>query len=164
MYNSLDIYNKSITQAVTTVASPNAAHQRMAQFWDLIADLKEGTYKIRSEHRKYLPQLEREVDDSYDRRLARSTVVPYLQRIEKMLSGMLVRKPVRLDDVSDLVREQLFDVDLEGNDLNIWLYQTARIVISFGHCGVLVDAPKEGEKARPYWVTYKPSDILGWRT
>jgi hypothetical protein len=136
----------------------------MAQFWDLIADLKEGTYKIRSEHRKYLPQLEREVDDSYDRRLARSTVVPYLQRIEKMLSGMLVRKPVRLDDVSDLVREQLFDVDLEGNDLNIWLYQTARTVVSFGHVGVLVDAPKEGEKARPYWVTYKPSDILGWRT
>ena len=73
MYSSLDIYNKSITQAVTTVASPNAAHQRMAQFWDLISDLKEGTYKIRSEHRKYLPQLEREVDDSYDRRLARST-------------------------------------------------------------------------------------------
>ena len=52
MYSSLDIYNKSITQAVTTVASPNAAYQRMAQFWDLIADLKEGTYKIRSAHRK----------------------------------------------------------------------------------------------------------------
>ena len=164
MYSSLNIYNQPITVAPTTVVSPNAAYQRMAQFWDLIADLKEGTYKIRSEHRKYLPQLEREVDDSYDRRLARSTVVPYLQRIEKMLSGMLVRKPVRLDDVSDLVREQLFDVDLEGNDLNIWLYQTARIVISFGLCGVLVDAPKEGEKTRPYWVTYKPSDILGWRT
>tara|TARA_Y100001951_G_scaffold1669_1_gene1143 strand:+ start:179 stop:1594 length:1416 start_codon:yes stop_codon:yes gene_type:complete len=164
VYSSLNIYNQSITQAVTTVASPNAAYQRMAQFWDLIADLKEGTYKIRSKHRKYLPQLEREVDDSYDRRLARSTVVPYLQRIEKMLSGMLVRKPIRLDDVSDLVREQLFDVDLEGNDLNIWLYQTARTVISFGHVGVLVDAPKEGEKARPYWVTYKPEDILGWRT
>ena len=164
MYSSLNIYNKQITQAPTTVVSPNSAYQRMAVFWDLIADLKEGTYKIRSEHRKYLPQLEREVDDSYDRRLSRSTVVPYLQRIEKMLSGMLVRKPVRLDDCSDLVREQLFDVDLEGNDLNIWLYQTARTVISFGHCGVLVDAPKEGEKTRPYWVTYKPSDILGFRS
>jgi len=164
VYSSLNIYNQPITVAPTTVVSPNAAYQRMAQFWDLIADLKEGTYKIRSEHRKYLPQLEREVDDSYDRRLARSIVVPYLQRIEKMLSGMLVRKPVRLDDVSDLVREQLFDVDLEGNDLNIWLYQTARQAISFGHIGVLVDAPKEGERARPYWVTYKPSDILGWRT
>ena len=88
--------------------------------------------------------------------MARSTVVPFMQRIEKMLSGMLVRKPIRLDDVSDLVREQLFDVDLEGNDLNVWLYQTARVAISFGHVGVLVDAPKDGEKARPYWVTYAP--------
>ncbi len=164
MYSSLNIYNQPVTVAPTTVASPNAAYQRMSNFWDLIADLKEGTYKIRSEHRKYLTQESRETDDSYDVRLSRSTVVPYLQRIEKMLSGMLVRKPVRLDDVSDLVREQLFDVDLEGNDLNIWLYQTARTVISFGHCGVLVDAPKEGEKARPYWVTYAPKDILGWRT
>ena len=164
MYSSLNIYNQPVTVAPTTVASPNAAYQRMSNFWDLIADLKEGTYKIRSEHRKYLLQEPRETDDSYDTRLARSTVVPYLQRIEKMLSGMLVRKPVRLDDVSDLVREQLFDVDLEGNDLNIWLYQTARQAISFGHIGVLVDAPKEGDKARPYWVTYAPKDILGWRT
>ena len=65
MYSSLNIYNQPITQAATTVASPNAAYQRMAQFWDLIADLKEGTYKIRSEHRKYLPQEEREVDDTH---------------------------------------------------------------------------------------------------
>ena len=165
MYGTLDgIYNPITTVAATTVASPNAAYQRMANFWGLITDLREGTYKIRSEHRKYLPQQPREQDDSYDVRLSRSTVVPFVQRIEKMLSGMLVRKPIRLDDVSDLVREQLFDVDLDGNDLNVWLYQTARQAISFGHVGVLVDAPKEGEKARPYWVTYQPSDILGWRT
>jgi len=164
VYSSLNIYNQPVTLAPTTVASPNAAYQRMANFWGLIEDLKEGTYKIRSEHRKYLPQLEREVDDSYDRRLSRSNVVPFMQRIEKMLAGMLVRKPVRLDGVSDLVREQLFDVSLEGDDLNVWLYTTARTVISYGHCGVLVDAPKDGEKVRPYWVTYEPKNILGWRT
>ena len=164
MYSSLNIYNQPVTLAPTTVASPNAAYQRMANFWGLIEDLKEGTYKIRSEHRKYLPQLEREVDDSYDRRLSRSNVVPFMQRIEKMLAGMLVRKPVRLDGVSDLVREQLFDVSLEGDDLNVWLYTTARTVISYGHCGVLVDAPKDGDKVRPYWVTYEPKNILGWRT
>jgi hypothetical protein len=164
VYSSLNIYNQPVTLAPRTVASPNAAYQRMANFWGLIEDLKEGTYKIRSEHRKYLPQLEREVDDSYDRRLSRSNVVPFMQRIEKMLAGMLVRKPVRLDGVSDLVREQLFDVSLEGDDLNVWLYTTARTVISYGHCGVLVDAPKDGEKVRPYWVTYEPKNILGWRT
>ena len=164
MYSSLNIYNQPVTLAPTTVASPNASYQRMANFWGLVEDLKEGTYKIRSEHRKYLPQLEREVDDSYDRRLSRSNVVPFMQRIEKMLAGMLVRKPVRLDGVSDLVREQLFDVSLEGDDLNVWLYTTARTVISYGHCGVLVDAPKDGDKVRPYWVTYEPKNILGWRT
>ena len=164
MYSSLNIYNQPVTLAPTTVASPNAAYQRMANFWGLIEDLKEGTYKIRSEHRKYLPQLEREVDDSYDRRLSRSNVVPFMQRIEKMLAGMLVRKPVRLDGVSDLVREQLFDVSLEGDDMNVWLNTTARTVITNGHCGVLVDAPKDGDKVRPYWVTYEPKNILGWRT
>ena len=88
MYSSLNIYNQPITQAVSTVESPNAAYQRMAQFWDLITDLREGTYKVRSEHRKYLPQLERETDDSYDRRLSRSNVVPFTQRIEKYKSNL----------------------------------------------------------------------------
>ncbi len=164
MYSSLNIYDQQLAIKPNTVASPNAAFQRMAVFWPLIEDLKEGSYKIKSKHRKYLFPEPRESTESYDARLNRSTVVPFMQRIEKMLAGMLVRKPIRLDDTSDLVREQLFDVDLEGNDLNIWLYQTARTVISFGHVGVLVDAPKAGSKARPYWVTYKPSDILGWRT
>ena len=77
-----------------------------------------------------------------------------------MLAGMLTRKPVRLEDVSDVVREQLFDVDLQGNDLNVWLYdETARKCIRYGHVGVLVDAPKAGDNGRPYWQ-YTPRDIL----
>ncbi len=42
--------------------------------------------------------------------------------------------------------------------------QPARGAISLGHVGVLVDAPKEGEKARPYWVNYAPKRYSGWRT
>jgi hypothetical protein len=30
--------------------------------------------------------------------------------------------------------------------------------------GVLVDAPAAGSNGRPYWVTYTPREILGWRT
>jgi hypothetical protein len=69
-----------------------------------------------------------------------------------------------LTDVSDLITEQLFDVDLQGNDLNVWTYDTARKCIRYGHVGVLVDAPQAGSNGRPYWVTYTPRDILGWRT
>ena len=81
-----------------------------------------------------------------------------------MLAGMLTRKPVRLEDVADVITEQLFDVDLQGNDLNVWTYETARKCIRYGHVGVLVDAPKAGENGRPYWTQYTPRDILGWRS
>ncbi len=69
MYSSLNIYNQPVTLAPTTVASPNAAYQRMANFWGLIEDLKEGTYKIRSEHRKYLQQEPRAIQGWQDPRL-----------------------------------------------------------------------------------------------
>jgi hypothetical protein len=94
----------------------------------------------------------------------RSTLAPYYVRLERMLAGMLTRKPVRLEDVSDVVTEQLFDVDLQGNDLNVWTYETARKCIRYGHVGVLVDAPRAGQTGRPYWTQYTPRDILGWRS
>jgi len=119
---------------------------------------------VRKGHRKYLPQEPRELDEAYDNRLMRSTLAPYYVRLERMLAGMLTRKPVRLEDVSDVVTEQLFDVDLQGNDLNVWTYETARKCIRYGHVGVLVDAPKAGENGRPYYVTFTPREILGWRS
>ena len=128
----------------------------------LIEDLMGGTYEIRRRHRRYLPQEPRELDESYDRRLSTSICPPFYQRLERMLAGMLTRKPVRLNDTSDQIREQLFNVDLNGNDLNVWTYETARKMIRYGHVGVLVDAPRDG--GRPYWTSYTPRDILGWRT
>jgi len=149
---------------VTTVESPNMAYINMEPHWLLIEALLQGTYGIRKGHRKYLPQEPRELDEAYDNRLLRSTLAPYYVRLERMLAGMLTRKPVRLEDVSDVVTEQLFDVDLQGNDLNVWTYETARKCIRYGHVGVLVDAPKAGENGRPYWTQYTPRDILGWRS
>ncbi|ADD94688.1 hypothetical protein PACL_0554 [uncultured phage MedDCM-OCT-S08-C620] len=119
---------------------------------------------MRAKHRKYLMQEPRELDESYDNRLARSVCPPYFLRLERMLAGMLTRKPVRLSDTADDIREMLFDVDLQGNDLNVWTYETARKMIRYGHIGVLVDAPATGNTGRPYWVSYTPRDILGWRT
>jgi hypothetical protein len=149
---------------VTTVESPNTAYVNMEPHWLLIEALLQGTYGIRKGHRKYLPQEPRELDEAYDNRLMRSTLAPFYVRLERMLAGMLTRKPVRLEDVSDVVTEQLFDVDLQGNDLNVWTYETARKCIRYGHVGVLVDAPKAGENGRPYWTQYTPRDCLGWRS
>ena len=163
MYSGFNHYDRQLTARVAKVNDPNAAWRNQEPHWVLIEDLIGGTYELRRRHRRYLPQEPRELDESYDNRLARSVCPPYYQRLERMLAGMLTRKPVRLNDVSDIVREQLFDVDLQGNDLNVWCYEAARKMVRYGHVGVLVDAPSAGELGRPYWVTYSPREILGWR-
>jgi len=150
---------------VVDVNDPNQQWLNMQPHWGLIETIIQGTYEIRSKHRKYLPQEERETDLSYDARLSRSVLSPYFIRIERMLAGMLTRKPVQLNDTPDVIREALFDVDLSNNDLNIWTYETCRKLLRYGHVGVLVDAPAlESEDGRPYWVTYSPRDIIGWKT
>jgi hypothetical protein len=173
-YTGFRHYDRNLARKATRVQDPNAAWQAQEAHWILIEDLLHGTYGMRRKHRRYLPQEPREQDESYDNRLARSVCPPYYQRLERMLAGMLTRKPVRLDDVPDVIREQLFDVDLQGNDLNIYVYELARKMIRYGHAGVLVDFPTQDDSEiqnitdvsalRPYWVTYTPRDILGWRS
>ena len=163
MHTGYNFYDRPLAQrTVTKVQDPNTAWHAQEAHWILIEDLLQGTYGMRKKHRRYLPQEPRELDESYDNRLARSVVPPYYQRLERMLAGMLTRKPVRLDETADIIREQLFDVDLQGNDLNVWTYETARMMVRYGHVGVLVDAPADG--GRPYWCSYTPRQILGWRT
>lgn len=145
------------------VNDPNSVWRNQEPHWILIEDLMQGTYGMRKKHRRYLPQEPRELDESYDNRLARSVCPPYYQRLERMLAGMLTRKPVRLTDTADIIQEQLFNVDLQNNDLNVWTYETTRKMVRYGHVGVLVDAPKAEYEGRPYWCTYTPREILGWR-
>jgi hypothetical protein len=163
MYSGYNAYDRPLAQRqAVQVSDPNTSWFAQEAHWILIEDLMGGTYSMRKKHRRYLPQEPRELDESYDNRLARSVCPPYYQRLERMLAGMLTRKPVRLEDTSDVIMEQLFDVDMQGNDLNVFTYETARKLVRYGHIGTLVDAPTDG--GRPYYVTYTPRQILGWRT
>ena len=164
MYSGYNYYNRETNSEAREINDPNSIWFQQEPHWMLIEDLLGGTYQMRKRHRRYLPQEPRELDESYDNRLARSVCPPFYLRLERMLAGMLTRKPVRLNETADAIREHLFDVDLQGNDLNVWTYETTRKMVRYGHVGVLVDAPTSGQNGRPYWVTYTPRDILGYRT
>ena len=164
MYSGYNYYDRGTSSQGKEINDPNSIWFQQEPHWMLIEDLLGGTYQMRKKHRRYLPQEPRELDESYDNRLARSVCPPFYLRLERMLAGMLTRKPVRLNETSDQIRENLFDVDLQGNDLNVWTYETTRKMVRYGHVGVLVDAPKSNQNGRPYWVTYTPRDILGFRT
>ena len=164
MYSGYNYYDRETNSQGKEINDPNSIWFQQEPHWMLIEDLLGGTYQMRKRHRRYLPQEPRELDESYDNRLARSVCPPFYLRLERMLAGMLTRKPVRLNETSDQIREHLFDVDLQGNDLNVWTYETTRKMVRYGHVGVLVDAPRSNQSGRPYWVTYTPRDILGFRT
>ena len=164
MYSGSGFSGRVRVSTERTVDAPNNSWVRMEPGWLLIEQLMKGTRGIRQGHRKFLPQFPRESDESYDNRLQKSVLSPFTKRLELMLAGMLTRKPVRLTDVSDVITEHLFDVDLGGNNLDVFLYETARKMIRYGHIGVLVDAPRAGDNGRPYWTAYTPRDVLGHRS
>ena len=127
MYSSATTSGRKRSGKVTEVGDPSLEWIGMEPHWELVEALQGGTFAIRKKHRKYLPQEPRELDESFDARLQRSCVQPYLTRIERLLAGMLTRKPVRLTDVSDVITEHLFDVDLGGNNLDVFLLSLIHI-------------------------------------
>ena len=113
MYSSF-FQNKidSFEIEVTEVQQQNQAWRNMQSHWGLIEDLVEGTSKIRGKSRIYLKQEPREEDESYDVCLSRSVCPPYYVRMERMLAGMLTRKPVRLS---------MYQIPLKSNYLMLTL-------------------------------------------
>lgn len=168
----------TITQGTNqlNVEQPCQAWQQMEPRWRLPEVLTAGTLAIRATGIEYLPQEEKESVDAYNRRLALSVLPPYYDGMEQRLAAMLVRKQIRLDNVPDVLLEHLYDVDSQGNDLQVFAGQLATTMLRYGHVGVLVDYPTDeadlstagaqprpaGDR-RPYWVAYSPRDVIGWR-
>jgi hypothetical protein len=169
----LPYLNKAI--AVTKPEDPSWSYQNQSRHWSLIDALRGGTYTIRQRKQIYLPQEPRESDKSYDNRLSRSVLSPYLVRLTQLICGLVLRKEVALDEVSDQFLEHAYNINLLGDNLQVFTRKVLEIAILYGHCGVLVDMPTEEQplltlaeemtaNRRPYWVLYEPKDILGWRT
>jgi hypothetical protein len=168
----------TITQGTNqlNVEQPCIAWQQMEPRWRLPETLVGGTLAIRATGIEYLPAEEKESADAYQRRLSLSVLPPYYDGMEQRLAGMLVRKEVRLDGTPEVMLEHLYDIDSQGNNLQVFAGQLAVTMLRYGHVGVLVDFPTDeadlataggqprpdGDR-RPYWVAYSPRDIIGWR-
>jgi hypothetical protein len=172
-HDRLPFVNRAV--AVTRPEDPCWAYLHQAKHWALIDVLRGGTHEIRKKRQLYLPQEPREQDASYDSRLNRSVLSPYLMRIAQLIVGLVLRKEVALDEVSDQFLEHAYNIDLTGNNLQVFTRKVLEIAVLYGHAGVLVDMPTEDQPVltlaeemdanrRPYWVLYEPKDILGWRT
>ena len=165
------VYTDLTTYEDLKVQDPDIAYKKQEPHWILPEMLAAGTLAMRAQGEMFLPKHPKEDADSYKIRLNSAVCPPYYLRIERMLVGMLTRKPVVLTTTNELVLEHMQDVDMMGSNLDVFLRKVAEPTIRHGHVGVLVDMPRgdEGDDTpvtdflRPYWVPYTARQILGGR-
>lgn len=163
----------------TGVAAPSHQVAAMAHWWEVIDAVVGGTSKVRELGVSYLPKEPGEGDSAYRRRLSRVVLSPWYMRLVRGLVGMVLRKPVKIDDESlqvkdqKLFAEQLEDVNLVGDNLQVFARDLFESAVNYSYAGVLVEYPEASEiqtradelamGLRPYWVLYEAKDILGFQ-
>lgn len=160
--------------AENAVAAPSKAYEAMLPHWKIINAIRGGTPAMRAST-EFLPQEPMEEKSSYDRRRKKTTLTPWYSRLVAGLIGMILRKPILLEDgVNEAIALQLDDLNLQGDNLQLLAHDLLETAIDYGYAGIYVDYPdakniktKRDETeagVRPYWVLYRADEIIGYRT
>lgn len=143
--------------------------------WSMATALLGGTNAMRAAKAVYLPKWPMEADDTYESRLAKSTLFPAYRRTVFTLAARPFSKPITVsDNVPASIAALLPNIDLQGNSLDIYESETFRSAMGHGICGTLIDHPVRPPGARtraedaalgmrPYFVRVYAEQLLGWR-
>jgi hypothetical protein len=157
-------------------ATTSDAYDQMSPDWKMMETLCAGTKAMRDAGTDYLPQHSEESDEQYTNRRAAATL---LNRTEQTLTTLAAKpfvKPIEISkDAPEWVEAFADDVDLQGNNLDVFCQRWFRESLMKAFCHVLVDFPKAQPKAdgtprtleddqkdrlRPYWVLIKPECLI----
>nr|WP_286948267.1 DUF4055 domain-containing protein [Pseudomonas sp. UBA6718] len=147
----------------------------------VVAPLMGGTKAMRDAGETLLPKFPKEEAPEYKCRLARSTLLPAYSETVQNMTGRVFAEPITLgDDTSDTIKAYAENIDQQGNNLQVWSQVYFAEALANGLCHALVDYPsttdEEGRKlyptraaemssgVRPYTVTIKPGQVLGWKS
>ncbi len=158
-----------------TPATPSSAYEYMKPDWDLVNALLGGTKAMREAGETYLPKHRREYSDDYKERLETNVLVNYFEwTLEGLVSKPFAEAP-KFDKVPSEIEKHMDDIDLQGNDIVVFLRNWFRegyakafshVLIEFprvqaredGQPRTLEDDRKDG--LRPYWVHVCPENIV----
>lgn len=158
----------------------SAAVAAMQEDWAKIDALVGGTKAMRAAGVKYLPKFPAEDQESYDYRLATSTLFNGLGRTLENMAAKPFAEAITYTDIDPAAEEWLENIDLSGNNLTVFAHSVFTEGMAKGLTHILVDMPstvdaegrqkyitKADEKAaglRPYMIHIKPGQVLGWRS
>jgi hypothetical protein len=158
-------------------ATTSDAYDAMAPRWQVIDSLLGGTESMREAGEQYLPHHQEETQFGYEARRAGAVLLNIVEQTLDTLAGKPFTEEIKIkDDVPEAIQEQILpDVDLQGNNLNVFARQWFKEGMAKAFCHVLVEMPRpkplsEGqvrtladdrrEAIRPYWIMIKPECLL----
>ncbi len=159
-------------------ATTSLAYDAMLPMWAKIDSVLGGTETMRDAGTEYLPQHAEENEDVYDERLATAVFFNITQLTIESWVGRPFSDPVILsDEVPENVTEWLGDIDMQGNNIDVFARNWFERGLSKAFAHILVDFPRprdveaeEGrprtladdrkEGLRPYWVMVDPENVI----
>ena len=158
-------------------STTSAAFDWMYPKWKLINTLLGGTEEMREAGEEYLPRHAEETNDGYDERLQAAVLYNLTDQTINTLVGKPFSEGLKLgEDVPEkIVNEILPDVDLQGNNLEIFCKNWFEDGLSKAFSHVLIDFPRPqprndglprtvaddlAAKLRPYWIHIKPESVI----
>lgn len=167
----------------------NTKYLDMGPYWRIIDDVRQGTLHMRQMGKVYLPKHPLESNKAYQNRLEATVFYNAYEHTLGGLVGMMFRQnPVLGEDVpveirgSDETKKDGYieNIDMQGTHFDVFVRELCADAFD-GHSFLYVDMPPKvmqgnnpsgivtlgDEKAagiRPYWVKYRASDALNWRT
>lgn len=152
------------------------AYDIMKPRWDRVNAVLGGTETMRAAGQTYLPAHSREKQEAYQERLSKAVLYNVTQLTRESWVGRPFSDPIGLsDDMAKAIVTLVEDVDLQGNNLDVFCrdWFSDGLAKAFSH--VLVEMPrleaKEDGKARtlkddreegnrPYWIHIPPENII----
>jgi hypothetical protein len=161
-------------------AVPSDAYASQVGSWVKIQTVLDGTEAMRQAEKAYLPQHTEESDTAYSERLSRATLFNMTELTLDSWTGRPFSDRVAEDEADKpptQVSELFKDIDMMGNELDVFARRLFRDGLAKAFTHILVDYPKprdtqaeEGrartladdrkENLRPYWVHIRPEHLF----
>lgn len=159
--------------------TPSLAWWKMIGCWSKVDACIGGTESMRHAGRQYLIQHAEESNEAYEERLQKSVFTNFTRQTLNTWTGKPFSEKIRVSDtVPDQIKDLLPDIDLCGNELQVFAREWFWKGLAYAFCHVLVEFPRIDQRdpsvprtvaddieegVRPYFVLIEPQNIIDAR-
>ena len=119
---------------------PDPYYREMSDRWEPVRANLSGISYLRRHARAYLPRFPREKPQQWVGRVGRSVYTPYLARLVRGASALILNKAITLQGGDEAYWEAWrLNVDRTGSTLDDFARVTLGLSISYGHSSILAD-------------------------